>query len=55
MRTGRQVARELARWTRPDAAGPGPEETMTWCVFEVAAGEVTSIARYEAEEQVPAS
>jgi len=52
-RDGRFVVRELARWTNPGPSGVPAEPTETWCVFTVADGLVTSIARYETPEQVP--
>jgi hypothetical protein len=52
-REGRFVVRETARWTRPGPSGVPAEPTDTWCVFTVADGHLTSIARYETPEQVP--
>lgn len=46
------VVRERARWTNAGAGGPS-EPVDTWCVFSVADGRVTSIARYETEKDVP--
>ena len=53
---GRLVVAERARWTAtatdtPDAAPIEP--TDTWCVFTVGDGLVTSIARFERQDQVP--
>lgn len=51
---GRFVVRELARWTTTDAPSAAPTEpTATWCVFTVASGLITSVARYETEDDVP--
>lgn len=51
---GRFVVRELARWTTAHAPDGAPlEPTETWCVFTVADGKVSSIARFETAEQVP--
>jgi ketosteroid isomerase-like protein len=51
---GRFVVRELARWTSSDApAGAPMEPTETWCVFTVADGRVTSVARFETAEDIP--
>lgn len=51
---GRVVVRELARWTATDAPSAAPADpTPTWCVFTVASGLVTSVARYENEDDVP--
>jgi hypothetical protein len=52
---GRFVVRELARWTTAEAPDGAPlEPTETWCVFTVDGGKVTSIARYERPEDIPA-
>lgn len=51
---GRFVVRELAQWTTASPSGGAPlEPTETWCVFTVAGGAVTSVARYETESDVP--
>lgn len=51
---GRFVVREMARWTATDAPAAAPTEpTPTWCVFTVASGLVTSVARYETQDDVP--
>ena len=51
---GRFVVPETARWTAPAAPGGAPTEpTDTWCVFTVGGGLVTSIARFERQDQVP--
>ncbi len=51
---GRFVVRELARWTTATAPDGAPvEPTVTWCVFTVADGRVSSIARYADEAEVP--
>ena len=52
---GRFVVREVARWTTADAPDGAPlEPTETWCVFNVAGGKLTSIARFEKADEVPA-
>ncbi len=52
---GRFVVAERARWTAPDAPGAAPTEPAdTWCVYTVGEGLVTSIARFETAEEVPA-
>jgi len=53
---GRFVVRELARWTTaapPDGAPEEPAET--WCVFTVNGDQVTSIARFERRDEIPAA
>lgn len=51
-RDGRVVVRERARWTNVGAGGPS-QSVDTWCVFAVEDGRLTSIARYETEQDVP--
>ncbi len=51
---GRFVVQEIARWTTPDAPEAAPKEpTPTWCVFTVADGKLTSVARFETEADIP--
>ena len=51
---GRFVVRELAHWTTTDAPTAAPREpTETWCVFTVADGRVTSVARFESRADIP--
>ncbi|MGH3332404.1 MAG: nuclear transport factor 2 family protein [Nocardioidaceae bacterium] len=51
---GRFVVREVARWTTANAPGGAPlEPTETWCMFTVADGKVTSIARFETLGDIP--
>jgi hypothetical protein len=53
-RDGRFVVHELAHWTTEDAPDAAPKEpTETWCVFTVADGKVTSIARFESAADIP--
>jgi len=53
-RDGRFVVPELARWTAPDVPGGAPiDPTQTWCVFTVDDGKVTSVSRFESEDDVP--
>lgn len=54
-KNGRFVVRETARWTSSEAGGKtGPTEPVqTTCVFTVANGLVTSIARYDDPADVP--
>jgi ketosteroid isomerase-like protein len=55
-RDGRFVVRESARWTAASApAGAPTEPTTTWCVFTVADGKVTSIARFETPDEIPSA
>ena len=51
---GRFVVREIARWTTADAPDGAPvEPTETWCVFTVADGKLTSVARFETIADIP--
>lgn len=53
---GRLVVREAAHWTTTDAPSGAPTEpTTTWCVFTVESGLISSIARYESEDDVPSA
>jgi len=52
---GRFVVHEVARWTTTQAPEGAPTEPAeTWCVFTVADGRLTSVARYETEDDLPA-
>lgn len=52
---GRFVVRELARWTTAGAPDGAPvEPTETWVVFTVDEDRLTSVARYETRDDVPA-
>ena len=51
---GRFVVREVARWTTANAPDGAPlEPTETWCVFTVADGKLTSVARFETPGDIP--
>lgn len=53
---GRFVVHELAHWTTEDAPDQAPKEpTETWCLFTVAEGKVSSVARYETAADVPSA
>lgn len=53
-RDGRFVVREVARWTTANAPDGAPTEpTETWCVFTVAEGKLSSVARFETEADIP--
>jgi hypothetical protein len=51
---GRVVVEERAEWTADNVPFGAPSEPVTtWCVFTVADGCVTGVARYEAAEDIP--
>jgi SnoaL-like domain len=49
---GHVLVHELARWTTPDAPAQAPTERPvdTWVVFRARSGRLTSVVRYETEE-----
>jgi ketosteroid isomerase-like protein len=53
---GRFVVREVARWTTANAPDGAPlEPTETWCVFTVADGKLSSVARFETRADIPSA